>query len=294
MKKLTRSIVAVIAACMMMSGTSNAIIHAEDAETPQPEETAEAMETETEETETSEEDIPAAEENADVPVETEENTEDNVTEPDAAEAQPSSDPSESDQEETEESTEAEEANAEESEAETEDEAAEVSEEETDTEESPEEAESIAFEVMSAEDDQTTEDTFTSYHDVNGNERHGEYTLGYILNHYNVFASGDYTGTHVVGPVIAGGNVKVSLGGLSSEPMDGAPHTVPSYIGGTAELNGNQVSMYNDDLFFYTSSVNRDKVGVVGKTNQNLTDQTRVRYTDNFINQSECSQILIPQ
>ena len=47
---------------------------------------------------------------------------------------------------------------------------------------------------------------------------------------------DYTGSHVVGPVVAGGTVTLNgLGGLSYGNQYGAPHGVPSYIG-TTDVN----------------------------------------------------------
>lgn len=60
-----------------------------------------------------------------------------------------------------------------------------------------------------------------------------YSIGYILRRYNVFVQNDYTGSHVVGPVVAGGTVTLNgLGGLSSGNQYGAPHGAPSYIGTT--------------------------------------------------------------
>ena len=60
-----------------------------------------------------------------------------------------------------------------------------------------------------------------------------YSIGYILRKYNVFVQNDYTGSHVVGPVVAGGTVTLNgLGGLSYGIQYGAPHGAPSYIGNT--------------------------------------------------------------
>lgn len=60
-----------------------------------------------------------------------------------------------------------------------------------------------------------------------------YSIGYILRKYNVFVENNYDGTHVVGPVVAGGTVTLNgLGGLSSGNQYGAPHGAPSYIGTT--------------------------------------------------------------
>lgn len=60
-----------------------------------------------------------------------------------------------------------------------------------------------------------------------------YSIGYILRKYNVFVENNYDGTHVVGPVVAGGTVTLNgLGGLSYGNTYGAPHGAPSYIGTT--------------------------------------------------------------
>ena len=85
---------------------------------------------------------------------------------------------------------------------------------------------------------------------------GQYSLDYILQNYNVFVSGDYQGTHVIGPVITGGGFSAALGGLlpPSKP-DGYPHTVPSYIKG--ELGSNTLNVYSN-VNVYLGSVNKGK------------------------------------
>lgn len=75
-----------------------------------------------------------------------------------------------------------------------------------------------------------------------------YSIGYILRRYNVFVQNDYTGSHVVGPVVAGGTVTLNgLGGLSSGNQYGAPHGAPSYIGTT---NVNTIITAQPDLPVY--------------------------------------------
>ena len=75
-----------------------------------------------------------------------------------------------------------------------------------------------------------------------------YSIGYILRKYNVFVQNDYTGSHVVGPVVAGGTVTLNgLGGLSYGNQYGAPHGVPSYIGTT---NVNTIITAQPDLPVY--------------------------------------------
>lgn len=70
--------------------------------------------------------------------------------------------------------------------------------------------------------ETTTDTYVK----NG----GAYELPYILGTFNAFVSGDYYGTHVVGPMIVGGNTQLngSLGGMTQQ--EGAyRHRAPSYL-----------------------------------------------------------------
>lgn len=76
-----------------------------------------------------------------------------------------------------------------------------------------------------------------------------YSIGYILRRYNVFVQNDYTGSHVVGPVVAGGTVTLNgLGGLSyGNHQYGAPHGAPSYIGTT---NVNTIITAQPDLPVY--------------------------------------------
>lgn len=75
-----------------------------------------------------------------------------------------------------------------------------------------------------------------------------YSIGYILRKYNVFVQNDYTGSHVVGPVVAGGTVTLNgLGGLSYGNQYGAPHGAPSYIGTT---NVNTIITAQPDLPVY--------------------------------------------
>ena len=57
---------------------------------------------------------------------------------------------------------------------------------------------------------------------------GVYSLGYILRKYNVFVENDFTGTHVVGPMVVGGKATASLGG--STTSERYPHDVPDYFG----------------------------------------------------------------
>lgn len=85
----------------------------------------------------------------------------------------------------------------------------------------------------------------SYESESGN-RSEAYTLDYILGNYNIFCSGDYLGTHVVGPMVVGGQTMLNgaVGG-TTRPGEGVyVHTVPSYFEGY---------IYNRD---YTSSFPR--------------------------------------
>lgn len=87
-----------------------------------------------------------------------------------------------------------------------------------------------------------------------------YSIGYILRKYNVFVQNDYTGSHVVGPVVAGGTVTLNgLGGLSYGNQYGAPHGAPSYIGTT---NVNTIITAQPDLPVYLGvGMNPTGIGV---------------------------------
>ena len=86
-----------------------------------------------------------------------------------------------------------------------------------------------------------------YHFGDFNE---QYDLFYVLSNYNAFSFDYYYGTHVVGPIIAGGevtkvstgsnqpdyNTALAIGGTTSEnSTDIYEHTVPTYIGGNANI-----------------------------------------------------------
>lgn len=85
---------------------------------------------------------------------------------------------------------------------------------------------------------------------NGNYKFGDfgekYDLFYILANYNVFSFENYDGSHVVGPMIVGGNTKSSgLGGVShrTDGITEYPHTVPSYFKGNVSNNTITTSSY---------------------------------------------------
>ena len=73
---------------------------------------------------------------------------------------------------------------------------------------------------------------------------GEYTLDYILNNYNVFISGDYLGSHVVGPMVVGGDARgTGFGGLAhnTDSTKQIHHTAPSYFEGYLhKIEGNGI------------------------------------------------------
>ena len=63
---------------------------------------------------------------------------------------------------------------------------------------------------------------------------GDYPgIAYLLRNYNVFVSGNYTGTHVVGSIVVGGTLTMGggIGGISNPhaTIKEYPHPVPDYI-----------------------------------------------------------------
>lgn len=81
-----------------------------------------------------------------------------------------------------------------------------------------------------------------------------YDMFYILGHYNAFTSGEYYGTHVVGPVIAGGNSAVQPGGSTTDAM--YAHDVPSYFGGSVGFN--TINTYSTVPVFIGTNVSNQK------------------------------------
>ena len=115
---------------------------------------------------------------------------------------------------------------------------------------------------------------------------GRYDLGYILEHYNVFVSGDYDGTHVVGPVICGGNFKNYFGGLSYGKVNGFPHEVPSWFGkDTASAN---FDTYSDVITYVGSSVDRSKHWKIGS--DGATHNEQVRVSDDYVDFSRMADL----
>ena len=82
-----------------------------------------------------------------------------------------------------------------------------------------------------------------------------YDIFNILARYNAFTFDYYEGTHIVGPVAAGGKAKVSIGGTTTNVT--YPHTVPSYIGGNAE-NGNTIITTSNMPIFINGNIDANK------------------------------------
>ncbi|MFR4995634.1 MAG: collagen-binding domain-containing protein [Clostridium paraputrificum] len=84
-----------------------------------------------------------------------------------------------------------------------------------------------------------------------------YDIFNILAKYNAFTFDSYVGTHIVGPVAAGGKVKVSIGGTTPKggttPNVTYPHTVPCYIGGSAE-NGETIKTESNMPLFINGNI----------------------------------------
>lgn len=101
----------------------------------------------------------------------------------------------------------------------------------------------------------------------------DYSIRYILNHYNVFVSGDYTGTHVVGPVVIGGSQSrsngrnVSFGGLSFGGTYSAKD--PSFFGKVDLNNQFVIDTWSDNVPVIFGSENYIK-GKTDVTNISIT------------------------
>ncbi len=108
---------------------------------------------------------------------------------------------------------------------------------------------------------------------------GRYDLGYILEHYNVFVSGDYSGTHVVGPVICGGNFGNYFGGLSYGNPAGFPHEVPSWFG--KDIVSANFNTYSDVTTYVGSQVDMSRHWKLGADGMVHNEQVKVsdRYAD---------------
>ena len=131
----------------------------------------------------------------------------------------------------------------------------------------------------------TDDRFTLYHKTDGSEVHGEYSIPYILKNYNVFTTGNYKGSHVVGPVIVNGDFNAALGGLTTGNVNGFPHKVASYIG---SCDGSfDVNMYSDEIYFYTSPKNNNTYWVIG-SDKNVRENATVK-AKNFVDNNAMDQ-----
>ena len=113
---------------------------------------------------------------------------------------------------------------------------------------------------------------------------GAYTLDYILNHYNVFISGDYLGSHVVGPMVVGGDARGrGFGGLSTKTESGEverfPHTVPSYYEGYLHSPDNEgmpnITLDNSNLPVYLGKYNFE--GVQGSLRRSQMENSQVPF-----------------
>lgn len=112
---------------------------------------------------------------------------------------------------------------------------------------------------------------------------GRYSIGYILAHYNVFVEEQYTGTHVVGPVIVGGTASASLGGVTT----GTPyvHDVPSYV---QSMNGSNRQIITGSRVPAYVGTNMGEFRLVEDLSQNKTYDDYY-YTDEFIDWSKAMQ-----
>ena len=93
---------------------------------------------------------------------------------------------------------------------------------------------------------------------------GSYSLGYILNKYNAFIRENYSGTHVVGPIVVGGDAAVSLGGSTTEAS--YPHNVPDYVGTYSHSSGTVTTLSDIPVYFSKAAEGRaySLVGAAGE------------------------------
>ena len=104
---------------------------------------------------------------------------------------------------------------------------------------------------------------------------GSYSLGHILSNYNVFVENNFTGTHVVGPMIVGGTASASLGGSTTSAT--YSHNVPDYFGG---VGGNTTITTVSDIPVYLGTGENGKSFVLmDGTGQQYFDYY---FTDDFV------------
>ncbi len=86
---------------------------------------------------------------------------------------------------------------------------------------------------------------------------GTYSLGYILNKYNAFIANNLTGTHIVGPVVVGGDAAVSLGGSTTD-VD-YPHDAPTYTGTYSYTSGTIITLSDVPAYFSPNAMGKEYV-----------------------------------
>lgn len=94
-----------------------------------------------------------------------------------------------------------------------------------------------------------------------------YDIFNILAKYNAFTFDYYQGTHIVGPVAAGGDVKVSIGGTTTNVE--YPHTVPSYIGGNAGGGNTIITTSNMPIFINGNIAGNKRYWTMQESNTSL-------------------------
>lgn len=112
---------------------------------------------------------------------------------------------------------------------------------------------------------------------------GQYNLFYIIGNYNVFTFDYYYGTHVVGPMIVGGEAAkqqsgsdnaaidsealLNIGGSTVPPYIEYAHKVPSYFKGKANINKTVITSSNVPLFLgNVNGVNQTRYTLQGPEN----------------------------
>lgn len=117
-----------------------------------------------------------------------------------------------------------------------------------------------------------------------------YDIFNILANYNVFTFDYYYGTHVVGPVVIGGeaarhndatdSTNLSIGGTTKAPFPVYAHNVPSYFGGNANIGNTVITNSNMPIFMKNIGTN-NKVYYIASKSKNGQIQQDDQYNNYY-------------
>ena len=120
-----------------------------------------------------------------------------------------------------------------------------------------------------------------------------YSIAYILRNYNIFLSGDYSGTHVVGAFTVDSISQTSgLGGLSVGEKYGAPHKVPDYLGNiTCSLSSGIITAAPDIPVYLGPTCKEKTVTHWVDASSTPADNQNYWFVDNYINFMDAMQAI---